>query len=76
LLSLVDKGGVRFRTALVLTPCRRKRQGLGIIFASGAVAVPKVEGHELIADAVVLGKPYDETALKTAIKQVQDGTFP
>ncbi|WP_372353195.1 response regulator [Pararhizobium sp. YC-54] len=73
---LTDHGLPGMSGADLAVACRRKRQGLGIIFASGAVGIPKVEGHELIADASVLGKPYDETALETAIKQVQEGTFP
>lgn len=72
---LTDHGLPGMSGADLAVACRRKRQGLGIIFASGAVGVPKVEGRELIVDGVVLGKPYDERALETAIEQVQKGTI-
>jgi CheY-like chemotaxis protein len=72
---LTDHGLPGMTGADLAVACRRMRQDLGIIFASGALEVPKVEGHELIADAVVLGKPYNETTLETAIKQVQKGAI-
>ncbi|MXN53718.1 histidine kinase [Shinella sp. AETb1-6] len=50
--------------------CRRQKPGLGIIFSSGAAGIPRVDGHEWIADAVILGKPYDESALANAMKQI------
>lgn len=53
---LTDHGMPGMSGADLAVACRRKRQGLGIIFASGAVEVPKVEGHELIADAIVSWK--------------------
>jgi PAS domain S-box-containing protein len=64
---LTDHGLPGMSGADLAVACRRKRQDLAIIFASGAAEVPKVEGHQLIADAVVLGKPYDETALQAAM---------
>jgi CheY-like chemotaxis protein len=48
--------------------CHRLRPEVGIIFSSGAVAIPQVDGIELISDAVILGKPYDEDALGQALK--------
>lgn len=42
------------------------------MFASGASEIPNVEGHELIADAVLLAKPYDESSLAAAIDQMRD----
>jgi len=72
---LTDHGLPGMSGADLAVTCRRMRQDLGIIFASGALEVPKVEGHDLIADSVILGKPYDKTAPETAIKQVKKGTF-
>jgi len=68
---LTDHGLPGMSGADLAVACKLERQDLGIIFASGAVEVPKVKGYHLIADAVVLGKPYDEPALEAAIEQVR-----
>ncbi|WP_112500357.1 response regulator [Agrobacterium sp. lyk4-40-TYG-31] len=73
---LTDHGLPGMSGADLAVACRRRRQALGIIFASGAVEVPRVEDHELIADAIVLGKPYDEAALELAIEHVRKGSCP
>lgn len=49
---MTDKGLPRMSGAELAVACRRQRPDVGIIFASGAVEVPKVEGYPLIADAV------------------------
>ncbi|WLS05178.1 response regulator [Shinella oryzae] len=69
-LLLTDIGLPGMSGAELAVECRRQKPGLGIIFASGASGIPRVDGHELIADAVVLGKPYDEAALANAIEQM------
>ncbi|WP_313200644.1 histidine kinase [Rhizobium sp.] len=51
--------------------CRRQKQNIKIIFGPGVVELPKVDDHQLIADADILGKPYDEVALETAITEVR-----
>ncbi|WP_230640277.1 response regulator transcription factor [Shinella sumterensis] len=69
-LLLTDIGLPGMSGAELAVECRRQKPGLGIIFASGAAGIPRVDGHEWIADAVILGKPYDESALANAMKQI------
>lgn len=69
-LLLTDIGLPGMSGAELAVECRRQKPGLGIIFASGAAGIPRVDGHELIADAVILGKPYDESALANALEQM------
>ncbi len=66
---LTDHGLPGMSGADLAVACRRKQPGLGVVFSSGASGIPEVEGHELIADAVLLGKPYEETGLAKALEQ-------
>jgi len=68
---LTDYGLPGMSGADLAVACRRQRPEIGVIFASGAVGIPAVDDHHLIADATLLGKPYDETSLKAAIETVR-----
>jgi len=69
---LTDQGLPGMSGAELAVACRRRQSRLGVMYASGASEIPNVEGHELIADAVLLAKPYDESSLAAAIDQMRD----
>lgn len=68
---LTDQGLPGMSGADLAVACRRQWPKLGVIFASGAVGIPQVDGYEVIAEAVILSKPYDDAALAAAIERVQ-----
>jgi hypothetical protein len=46
-----------------------RRVNFGFSCSSGATGIPHVDGYELASDGVLLGKPWEETGLATALAQ-------
>jgi CheY-like chemotaxis protein len=54
---MTDHGLPAMSGADLAVACQRLQSGIGIVFASGAVNIPRFEGHDLIADATFLPSP-------------------
>ncbi|RWX40019.1 response regulator [Rhizobium leguminosarum] len=66
---ITDHGLPGMSGADLAVACRRRQPELGIVFSSGMIGIPQIDGHQLISDAVLLGKPYDEAGLAMALAQ-------
>lgn len=66
---MTDHGLPGMSGADLAVACRRRQPELAIVFSSGMIGIPQIDGHQLISDAVLLGKPYEQAGLATALAQ-------